>query len=172
VKAIDILAKYYPDEDHILVYDNATTHQKQADGALSAHYMPLNTSKPDGNWLVDINAVDGNGKQIYTPDGKFLKTKVQMEDATFADGTKQPLYFPPGHLKEGLFKGMKVILEEQGITLPARKKNANAQVSDVPTKVEQIAVTVGFSIISQILPWWKACLKLTANLVELRSFSC
>ena len=84
--------------------------------------MPLNTSKSDGNWLVDINAVDRNGKQIYTPDGKPLKTKVQMEDATFADGTKQPLYFPPGHLKEGLFKGMKVILEERGITLPAGKK--------------------------------------------------
>jgi len=27
-KAIDILKKHYPDEDHILVYDNATTHHK------------------------------------------------------------------------------------------------------------------------------------------------
>jgi len=27
-KAIDILEKYYPDEYHVLVYDNATTHQK------------------------------------------------------------------------------------------------------------------------------------------------
>ena len=27
-KAIDILEKYYLDEDHVLVYDNATTHQK------------------------------------------------------------------------------------------------------------------------------------------------
>ena len=81
------------------------------------------TSKLDGNWLVDINAVDRNGKQIYTPDGKLLKTKVQMEDTTLADGTKQPLYFPPGHLKEGLFKEMKVILEEQGITLPAGTKH-------------------------------------------------
>jgi hypothetical protein len=44
--------------------------------------MPLNTSKSDGNWLVDINAVDRNGKQIYMPDGKPSKTKVQMEDAT------------------------------------------------------------------------------------------
>jgi hypothetical protein len=121
-KAINILEKYYPDEDHVLVYDNATTHQKQADSALSARYMPLNTLKSDGNWLVDINAVNENRKQIYAPDGKPLKTKVQMEDATFADGTKQPLYFPLGHLKEGLFKGMKVILEEQGITLPAGKK--------------------------------------------------
>ena len=35
-----------------------------------------------------------------------------MEDATFPDGTKKSLYFPLGHLKEGLFKGMQVILEE------------------------------------------------------------
>jgi hypothetical protein len=27
-KAIDILQKYYPDNDHVLVYDNATTHLK------------------------------------------------------------------------------------------------------------------------------------------------
>jgi hypothetical protein len=63
-KAIDILERHYPDEDHVLVYDNATTHQKQADGALSTRYMPLNTSKPDSNWLMEINALNGNGKQI------------------------------------------------------------------------------------------------------------
>ena len=26
--AIDILTKYFPNEDHVLIYDNATTHQK------------------------------------------------------------------------------------------------------------------------------------------------
>jgi hypothetical protein len=55
------------------------------------------------------------GKPIYTPDGKILKTKIQMQDATFADGTKQSLYFPLGHAKEGLFKGMEVILKEHGV---------------------------------------------------------
>jgi hypothetical protein len=35
-KAIDILEKYYPKEDHVPVYDNATTHLKRPDGALSA----------------------------------------------------------------------------------------------------------------------------------------
>jgi hypothetical protein len=74
--------------------------------------MLLNTSKLDSNWLVEINAFDGNGKQIYPLDGKLLKTKVQMEDTTFGDGTKQSHYFPLGHLKEGLFKGMQVILAE------------------------------------------------------------
>ena len=35
-KAINILEKHYPNEDHVLVYDNATTHLKCTDGALSA----------------------------------------------------------------------------------------------------------------------------------------
>ena len=59
-RAINILKKHYPDEDHILVNDNATTHQKRADGALWACYMLLNTLKLDSNWLVEINALDGN----------------------------------------------------------------------------------------------------------------
>ena len=35
-KAINILEKYYPNEDHVLVYDNTTTHLKWPDGTLSA----------------------------------------------------------------------------------------------------------------------------------------
>ena len=93
-KAIDILEKYYPDQDHVLVYDNVSTHQKQPDGFLSARKMPKFTLKPKLNWLIEVNAVDTNGKQIYAPNGKILKTKIQMEDATFADGIKKPLYFP------------------------------------------------------------------------------
>jgi transposase len=38
-----------------------------------------------------------------------------MGDATFVDGTRQPLYFPLGHEKESLFKGMLVIMEERGL---------------------------------------------------------
>jgi hypothetical protein len=92
-KAIDILQKYYPDNDHVLVYDNATTHLKRADGALSARKMPKSTSKPETNWMVEVNALDANGKPIYTPDGKILKTKIQMHGAKFVDGTPQSLYF-------------------------------------------------------------------------------
>ena len=36
---MDILDKYYAEEDHVLVFDNATTHTKWADGALSARSM-------------------------------------------------------------------------------------------------------------------------------------
>ena len=34
--AMDLLEKHFPDEKHVLVYDNATTHLKQPDTALSA----------------------------------------------------------------------------------------------------------------------------------------
>jgi len=47
-----------------------------------------------------------------------------MGDARFADGSPQPLYFPPDHpTHPGLFKGMAVILEERGYT-GARKIRA------------------------------------------------
>ena len=38
--AMDILAEFNPNEEHILVYDNATTHTKRSDTALSACHMP------------------------------------------------------------------------------------------------------------------------------------
>jgi len=36
---MDILVKHFPNANHILVFDNAMTHTKQADGALSASKM-------------------------------------------------------------------------------------------------------------------------------------
>ena len=42
-KIMDILDEHYAGEDHVLVFDNATTHTKRADGALSARYMPKST---------------------------------------------------------------------------------------------------------------------------------
>jgi hypothetical protein len=54
------------------------------------------------------------GKPIYQSDGSLAKVKIWMDDAQFADGTPQPLYFPEGHEHAGVFKGMAVILEEHG----------------------------------------------------------
>jgi len=48
-KAIDILEKYYPDQDHVVVYNNVSTNQKQLDGSLSAWKMPKFTLKPKLN---------------------------------------------------------------------------------------------------------------------------
>lgn len=62
---MEILAKYYLDEDHILVYDCASTHLKCSDESLSASKMPKNTSKPDQNFGVIVNLVSKDGKLIY-----------------------------------------------------------------------------------------------------------
>lgn len=43
--AMDILKKGYPDEEHMLVFDNATTHLKWEEDALSAMKMPKFTPK-------------------------------------------------------------------------------------------------------------------------------
>jgi hypothetical protein len=37
-----------------------------------------------------------------------------MGNGHFADGSTQEFYYPSGHEREGVFKGMAVILEEQG----------------------------------------------------------
>lgn len=48
-EAMDILLKYYPEFDHVLVYDNTTTHLKCAEDALSTRKMPKGTPKPGKN---------------------------------------------------------------------------------------------------------------------------
>ena len=119
-RAMAILKKYYPDEDHVLVFDNATTHLKRAEGALSATKM---TKNPSANFHVLVNDVGDDGKARYTPDGKILKKKIHMGNTTF-NGVEQPLYFPddPSHPHAGQFKGMSVILQERGFVDEAKLK--------------------------------------------------
>jgi hypothetical protein len=114
--AMDILEEHYPNEKHVLLFDNATTHQKRADDALSATKMPKFTPKDGKNWGVATNVTDDDGKLVYGPDGKILKKKVPMADGPFADGLPQPLYYPTGHPQAGIFKGMAVILSEREFT--------------------------------------------------------
>jgi hypothetical protein len=112
--AMRIVKECWPEYDHVFIYDNASTHLKRADDALSARRMPKGTSKPGTNWGVEAKKHDPvTGKVIYK-DGKPEKFKIRMGDARFADGTPQPLYFPEGHERAGVFKGMAVILEERG----------------------------------------------------------
>ena len=127
-KAMDILDEHFLDEDHIMVFDNATTHLKHAHTALSARKMPKFPPKRgiewDGNdwgqgrwsknWGVEVNVVDENGKLVHEPGGEIKKMKVKMCDATFKDGSPQSLYFPDGHELASVFKGMAIILNEQG----------------------------------------------------------
>jgi hypothetical protein len=110
-KAMDILEKDYPHDDHVLLFDNATTHLKRADDALSARKMPKN---PSATWGVSVTAKNDAGKTVFGENGKPVKEKIRMADAQLANGDVQPLYFSDGHEKAGYFKGMAQILVERG----------------------------------------------------------
>jgi hypothetical protein len=110
-EAIAILQEFYLQYQHVLIYDNASTHLKRAPDALSTHRMPKNIPKPGTNWGVETTKRNlETGKTEYQLDGKPMKIKIRMADARFADGTPQPLYFPEGHKRASVFKGMAVIL--------------------------------------------------------------
>jgi hypothetical protein len=121
-RAMDILKRYYPDEDHILIFDNATTHLKRPEGALSARNMPKFTPKEGTNWGPETNLIGENGKPVHASDGKVVKIKIHMADASFSDGSAQELYYPADHPRAGTFKGMSVILEERGLEKESKLK--------------------------------------------------
>ena len=80
---MDILKEYFPDEDHVFVYDNARTHLKRPETAISAIKMPKNPSPTFG---IDIVDIDANGKLKYGTDGKVVKKRIKMADGLFEDG--------------------------------------------------------------------------------------
>lgn len=131
-KAMDILSKYYPDNDHVFLFDNAKTHTKRLETATSALKMTKNPSQKFGIDVVDIGA---DGKPQYSIDGKPLKKRVPMANGRFADGTEQLFYYPVDapHKYAGWFKGMVVILEERGY-MHARglKAQCGTSFSDCP----------------------------------------
>jgi hypothetical protein len=116
-RAMDILDRDYPNESHVLLYDNASTHRKRADNALSARNMPLTRADPSNthrkNFLCTTH--DSSGHEI----------QVQMTGARFDAQTPQELYYPPDHHWAGQFKGMRVIIQERrkhGANLPDPSK--------------------------------------------------
>jgi transposase len=135
-RAMDILNKHYPDDDHIFVFDNAPSHMKRADTALSACGMPLhptkpldqtkprNSEKPD-NWLwgVNVPVLSPDGKPTFGSHGKILKKRVPMSDGWW-HGAPQSLYFTPdnGSGRPLVFKGMIKILQERGISIAGLKR--------------------------------------------------
>ncbi|EKM48179.1 uncharacterized protein PHACADRAFT_203143 [Phanerochaete carnosa HHB-10118-sp] len=94
--AMKILQKHNSCDQHIFVFDNATTHRKHANNALFATHMSMSpTKKRNRIWSInvsDINEVTGRVK--LSPRGKQLKKHVHIADRRFADGTPQSLYFP------------------------------------------------------------------------------
>jgi hypothetical protein len=113
--AITIVCECWPQYKHVFIYDNASTHLKCAEDALSAQKMPKKISAPGSNWGIEVSKCNAvSGKIIYKPDGSPKKIKIHMSPACFTDGTPQLLYFPKGHDHAGTFKEMAKILEECG----------------------------------------------------------
>ena len=83
------------------------------------------------NWGIEVSKHNLiTGKVVYRPDESIEKTKILMKDGCFNNGEHQPLYFPMDHPDknlQGKFKGMAVILWEQGFgdmsKVPASCKN-------------------------------------------------
>jgi len=74
--AMNILAKYYLNEDHFFTYRNASTHLAWPPEALSANKILKNPSNPKKNFGVLVNIIGHDRKSVYGPDGKILKEKI------------------------------------------------------------------------------------------------
>ena len=61
-QAMSILRKDYPDDIHIFIYDNAPTHLKRPDDALSARHLPMSSRK----WFVKVKVPDANGAPLVS----------------------------------------------------------------------------------------------------------
>ena len=124
---MDILDKDYANEEHVLVFDNATTHLKREEDTLSATKMPKFIPAIGKNWGVEVNELDEDCNVVHGTNGKVLKMRVNMVNAKFADGCPQSLYWPADHARAGVFKGMATILQERGfanaLTLQAQCKD-------------------------------------------------
>ncbi|KAJ2923570.1 hypothetical protein H1R20_g13522, partial [Candolleomyces eurysporus] len=100
--AMKLVHELYPNENHLFVYDNATTHLKRPDASCSARKMPKNPKE----LLVEVPISDSDGKTI-----PGQKEKVQIQPGYF-NGQIQSFYYPLNHELGGQFKGMAQILEE------------------------------------------------------------
>lgn len=112
-KAMDILEKYYPQDKHVFIFDNATTHTKRVATAPSARNMPKGPSTKFGALITVIE----DGKIKYSSQGKPLKKTIQMGPGVLPDGTPQPFYNDAG-----VFKGTTQILLERGLIAESRLK--------------------------------------------------
>jgi hypothetical protein len=120
--AMEIIKERYPNDDHVFVFDNATTHRKREDDALSASSM---TKGPSDKFSPVRKVFGPDGKPIFNKHGKQKVEKIHMQDGWFhnAQGMKvvQSFYFPEDHpTHPGQFKGILQILLERGFNLPSK----------------------------------------------------
>ncbi|KAG2357755.1 hypothetical protein BDR07DRAFT_1490342 [Suillus spraguei] len=149
--AMDILDKYFPHDDHILIFDNATTHVKRADDTPAARNMPKNPSK---TWGPMVTTKDMHGNVMHDANGKPLKSKMQLADTHLIDGTLQSFYFMEGHEKAWLRFSMNEDLMKK------QASNRNVLASNVPLARCRIAAPIVSFIISPTLSMSSHTLKL------------
>ncbi|KAL1659549.1 hypothetical protein GGF50DRAFT_130934 [Schizophyllum commune] len=97
-RAMDILERDYSDEEHWLVYDNATIHRKRADDALSARRMPKNPSpypklekgEEDTNFGVKKAVTDSRGGAIYELKTVKPRRKKKKDQGSLAADNPTP----------------------------------------------------------------------------------
>jgi hypothetical protein len=78
IRTMDILRRHFPNKDHVFIFNNATTHTKCAEDALSARKMPKYCPSLGKNWGISIIECDASEKVTYEPNGKPKKSFRQM----------------------------------------------------------------------------------------------
>lgn len=132
--AMDILTRHFPDEDHILFFDNAPNHLKRSPTAPSATKAILNPSKVGVPWGPKVKKLV-NGKVQHNLDGTPKMVVARMEDGFFSTGVRQPFYYPDNHpTYPGCFKGMRQILIERGCYTAEALAPLHAQCRDFECK--------------------------------------
>ncbi|KIM53772.1 hypothetical protein SCLCIDRAFT_17850 [Scleroderma citrinum Foug A] len=109
-KAMAILKKHYPNEDHVFIFDNVLSRTKHV-------WYTWNMPKGCREWGVDVPVRDVSGQPVLGPNGKVLTMKAWIANGFFEDGTPQVFYWPEGHQHAGKFKGMAQILTEWGLNV-------------------------------------------------------
>lgn len=106
--AIKIVEETYPDYTHVFIYDNAPSHTKRPDDAISARRMPKK-AVPE----FPRSFINSQGKKIQPP---------PMEPGRLPNGTPQSFYYPSDHsAMPNWFKGMAKILQERDLGHIAEK---------------------------------------------------
>jgi hypothetical protein len=109
-----IVNKHYPNDEHIFVFDNATTHSKQLATASSAFKM---TKNPLIKFGVEVSVVV-DGKVQYATNEKSQKCTVQIGPGHLPNS--KPHYFYKGKV----FKGTTKLLLKWGLTKKAKLKES------------------------------------------------
>jgi DNA polymerase elongation subunit (family B) len=67
----------YQYDEHVFALDNATTHLKRADNALSARHMSKGMSQRKTNFSIKVTVIGENGQTVYGTTGHPLESVAE-----------------------------------------------------------------------------------------------